>query len=466
MVDYSRKIIPIDALHRFKLPANPPWVGKPEKLAGPIAAFETLCDYVKMLYDFKPDIAKDGFSLEDWESFLENVFLGTIKDTTEHGTSSVSQGVVQKLSKAMPKLMSSGAVVFCNAGSGGCKRQVYGDRKATNSDDRIIYCHFECKGGNEEPSPNAVQLGNWVPQDAKDETVENLKARFELHQQRAQKAALELHEEIDNRQLDALMVIYTFITGPAREAWEKASEVEKALMERSVEILFAPAAGNKKTGFRYVPWNGQSWFMSQEEEAAMEQLATTTMYGNLAKEELIDGDHVVRETFGMGRGSSQMGVLMANVGMNQETTGRKTIRDLVKPQIPMIARNMFQFQHQKYVIALKSGFAILLEDDANSWLRDTIIQQHEEDAEGAEGDEADEEEDDDTSVEMHVSGKKDEASKEDMHLREKSDPVIKDVQLSLVRAVRKIRKDMESALAKLQEIENRLNDAGRDVVFK
>jgi len=105
----------------------------------------------------------------------------------------------------------------------------------------------------------------------------------------------------------------------------------------------------------------------------MEQLATTSLYNNLAKENQIDSNVLVTGTYAMGRGSTQMGSFLACLGMNQDATIRTELGTSFRGQVRDIARKMYserlsQPKNCKYVIALKSGFAMLLEDKANAWL--------------------------------------------------------------------------------------------------
>jgi len=253
---------------------------------------------------------------------------------------------------------------------------------------------FECKGTGQEPSLNAMHISTFVPQK---------EIPIEVQRQRLEASLQNVKDQLTMRGLPLPIVLSAFATGPIRAHYEQQSEEEQQRMETEVQTFFL---SHSHLDVSIMPWNGKSFFMTQKEEAEMEKLAAESLYENLVAADLLDEDVVVFETWGTGRGSSQIGQCLQPIGMDKEIDLKTVVPAKYQEELQHgLAKNMFQhsrsfgFQNAKLVIALKSGFAMLLDDEKNDWvineIRTTAIHQHihsKENDEIDEGDEGDEEE--------------------------------------------------------------------------
>ncbi len=357
MVDYH-KLIPcnvIPSLHFIDVETQ--IRGDRDKLKGPTAAFNVFIDCADVLVNYMP-CKEDGFTLQDWEGYLDRVKFGLIKESKMLGKTSVTQGVAQKMLDE--NRFDTPSKIFAKCGTNGMKLQVAVRGKAFADEEKkhpIVFIRFECKENPERTSPNKLKLGNW--------TLSKSPDRLEIHQGRLSVEMQNLGNELAYRKMDSPKVLHVYIKGPARDYWERASDDDKKAMEDDVDQLFE--------GVAHVPWNGKSYFMTQQEESDMEFLAAKSLYSNLHKAGLLPKVEVV-SSWGIGRGSLQMGDFQLSVGMDDDVVQRNAVcryfRDALKYGL---AKELFDESKQYppdaiLVIALKSGFTILLDSPSESWL--------------------------------------------------------------------------------------------------
>ncbi len=283
------------------------------------------------------------------QAVLKNTYFGTIKETEDCGTTSVSQGIAQLLYNG--NRFDGKLKVFANFGTGGLKLQVAAKRIV--NDEEIVYIQHECKEGKEEPSPNRLKIGHFVPQNGAEDLA--------IHQARICQSLDRLKVELGTEDYGP---ICTFVTGPVRAAWEKANDHNQEMMERDLFALFKSQ--------NFVPWNGKSFFMSQDVESEMETLAASSMYENLHLSGYLEEEMVVLCSWGIGRGSLQMGKFQLPYGMEHDDL--ELVPDLFSQGFAdrLVGMANLYPPNTKFVIALKSGFAILL--DQQKWLMESVMQ--------------------------------------------------------------------------------------------
>ncbi len=371
-VNYNAQLLSGNALRNVADLDHSKIQGDKEKLNGLIAAYETMLDCVDVLFTYTP-IPSDGCTTEEWRAFLNRLYFGVIKETSDYGTTSVTQGVAQyRFDNLLSKIELPKTMGFINCGSGGLKFQVCAVR-ALNKDTNIVHMLFECKGTGEEPSVNAMRMGSFVPKReiAPEEQTRRLNASL-----------VQLRKELVARGLSSKIVLSAYVTGPARLHFEECQDKEeKESMEDEVEEFLQSHDFDEQEVW-IVPWNQEgSFFMTQKQESEMELLAAQSLYGNLAKAGLIDEHVAVFETWATGRGSTQMNKFLAPVGMDIPGELKATVpRDFLKALQAGLAKDMYSKQKlfskdAKLVIALKSGFAMLLDNKENQWIIESIRNQ-------------------------------------------------------------------------------------------
>lgn len=317
-------------------------VATPEN-EGPIACFQVLQGVSRALMEFNPTFC----TRERWLEFIYNVKYGLIKETKEFGTSSVSQGLGVSLAASQ----SLSSLVLANCGTGGAKFQPFITEP---------YCRVtsEMKGGQDAPNPNA--LGDLTSFGSSD---------WDTQRANVKKAADELANEMERLKIETPKV-FTFITGPLREYVCKSSHDTKFFNDKVKELF-----QNDKVEF--VPFDGENYFLTQEREAEYELQGVQSMYQNICIAGYIDQCNVIA-SFGIGRGSSQLGDCLVAVGMNQASTLAQTVIDAFKKCLDdgYAKRLMNQETQEGVIIALKSGVVMLI--DKNPQLFQAIKKQEEE----------------------------------------------------------------------------------------
>lgn len=177
-------------------------------LEGPTFALQATLTLLKELY-FLDNAA--------WRQLRDKVSIGLIKDTKNHGNTSVSMGkftfhihslnicFLSGAAKTAPEFES--CVGFLNCGTGGVKYQMYSKKGCLH-----LEAEAKPKGG---ASPNALQVGPYTPASA---------VSFEATRKL-------LEEELKNAPWKDLenVPVYAFVTGTIRQAWEDAAEKDKVI---------------------------------------------------------------------------------------------------------------------------------------------------------------------------------------------------------------------------------------------
>ena len=359
-MSYDSLIIPAKVIASISLLNASDIAADEPKLWGPIGGFNTLVQCVQAMFAYK-FVIQTNQTL--WNNFLNRLSFGLIKKTLEYGTTSVSFGVAQTCEWKESDLI----IAFGNGGTEGLKIEIVEQVQLFDSR-RFLKMGFESKNTGNEPNINAVQLSQWIPEKQSDMVTECKKLGICIQKWK---------EQFKKRRFPSRIKILTFTTGPSRAAWECASEEEKDAMETQVKVFYN--CHNDKD-IIFEPWNGKSFFMTQKEEADMEAKATSALYKNLIDAKLLSENVTVIDNWGMGFESCQFG---EHLGVS---IGMKSCQNLIFADI------VTQFQREltrglaaewlalsqtypadaKLVIALKSGFALLLTDKTNPWLLKSI----------------------------------------------------------------------------------------------
>lgn len=268
---------------------------------GPIAGMESLKIIAKALLNHEPG---DDVQRKEWGFLKQRIQLQLIKDTKEYGTTSVSMGFVQR------DIDESGAdetehlvYVIGNCGINGMSVRFY--KKV----DGVLRAITDDIKRNEKPSPNPniLALGEFYRPLGSDK--ETNKLEFAKQREYLEGYCKDIRQKLQELQASNAFgcgqakpsYYLTFITGPARAAWEKANPREQVCMEESMNLFFEGS-----------PFADESWcFMKQKEEGYLELLAAQTMHFNLAQKGLL-GD-------GSGSSIGKRGRILACGGVGMES---------------------------------------------------------------------------------------------------------------------------------------------------
>jgi hypothetical protein len=321
----------------------------------------------------------------NWHSVRERVMLGMVKETKNHGNTSVSMGLAVRYFAANA---TRSGVAFLNCGTGGIKYQYY------RKDCGIIYVALEHKP-KDGASPNAMELPcvSFVPKKA----LESIKNRDLLNNETGV-FRNKVSTKFSMREFkDSYMPIghcedehnyescetFAFITGTIREHYEKQSFQGGADMQGCmVQYFYATTPGSAGVEIKFI---GTSYFLTQEVEGDNELSGTSKMYENLEAAGLIPPGSRVIASFGIGRGSTQLtwvnptnGMLMPvnqSVGMNKPDELKALpwsvipILDRILPEIITFAnacQTPADASAPHLVIALKSGCMLFLESSGGA----------------------------------------------------------------------------------------------------
>lgn len=334
---FSEQIIPLqDLIHNFDdvIEVLKKEVPLEERKKGPCMAFLQFMLSMCMFWHHPSPT---------WRNKLRKRFcVGFIKDTKQYGNTSVSMGVFTK----KHSLLKNKELLCLNCGTGGIKFQYF------------INIGAECYVMEEKPGKNTSFLS---PNDLEvfDETA--------MHSYRKQLTA-ELQQvkqkfNIVNKDI----VVVAVITGTLRA--KRFNDPDKyAFLDNAMRNYF-PAEVQPHTP-------GQSFFITQAEEAFYEYLGARGMYNLLSSCEAIENGIGVVGSFGIGKGSGQMHIqldpglhaddgilLQAECGMDNEEELQKLssiFYDQWSKNIAWICDNETQLP-QWPTIAVKSGPALFLE---------------------------------------------------------------------------------------------------------
>jgi hypothetical protein len=236
-----------------------------EKEEQPLVQEATYCGMIEGLNLLKEVWNWNRFG---WKEIRGTILVGLIKDTNLYGNTSVSMGAVSVLQSA---LFSDEAyeVGFVNCGTGGNKYQLYLFDKYWRISKEFkpgIKCFSRMRAPGQE--------GLLTPTDV----VAQINAELKGAPWHGRK-----------------IPVYGFITGKLREVWE--STKSEALGEIARRIF-------QETGISQMNENA---FITQSEEAALENGGIRLLYGQLARAKKIPSGNVWI-TAGMGQGSTQWSI--------------------------------------------------------------------------------------------------------------------------------------------------------------
>ena len=320
-VDYRKMIVPFQTFLDLDLKQEE-YVKGPRDM-GPWLGFQIVRDLSIQLSRFVPDFCTP----EEWISYLDRLQYGLVKDTDDYGTTSVSMGLAETFFSDCLKRTT--LYVAGNCGTGGMKVGIYAYDKQ-----RGTHCIKEIRM-DDPPNPNNVRLGKYVPktvplgQDAK------LKVMNEL-----------ILKEVGDQKAH----YHAFVTGPSRAFYYDEDENDGTMLN-GLKIFF------KGTVFE-----GNIEFLAQYDEAEMEQVAVRTLYDHLYKANQVDEMHVL-QGWGMGAGSTQFGSnLLLDWGMGSKGNVQESIHNEITNHIRDVAFQLYFPTLPNPMIALKSGFVLLLND--------------------------------------------------------------------------------------------------------
>ncbi len=325
-----------------------------EDMVGPVNGFKAALRLIHDLW-FYPNA--------EWRRIREKVLIGIIKDTVDHGNTSVSMGAAKRFFQRNSRNF---IVTFINCGTGGNKYQTY-----CCSDTRIfLLCEHKPKNG---ANLNNLITNGYTPK--KVDSVEVTRNALKKELRESHEKILENAKKIPGISIDSIQTI-GFITGPFRQAFEEAKVEVKAVMESLALSVFNEFA---------LPLNDNSFFLPQDSEGTLELSGTNCMYENLTRANLLPPCTQVIGSLGIGRGSCQwminsvFGIPILNglpYGMSN-AKGLATLSDVILEQLMGVYANRTNFFEmirscQRPVIALKSGAGILLDSEQFMNIRNTM----------------------------------------------------------------------------------------------
>lgn len=178
----------------------------------------------------------------------DKVCVGFIKDTPQHGNTSVSMGAAKALSA---NLGAGDYIGFLNCGTGGIKYQMY-------KREPLLSVAKEYKPSEEKHFANLgqLELGSYKPPQDAYQFVTSMEDFQSLFKQELKNAPWAGKPEIP---------VYAFITGKIRAHWEKKADAkERDHMNGELQAVF------KQSGIEPLPaslfgGNQTSYFITQEQ---------------------------------------------------------------------------------------------------------------------------------------------------------------------------------------------------------
>lgn len=292
---------------------------------------------------------------------LLDVDLGCIKQADGCGNTSVAMGVAEQYFIHHPNCHVLGVV---NSGSQGDKLYVYGRK------DNITFVMEEVRGKENRSSVQQsfwASLPKFTPKD---------KANILSLSENARRWGELLHSsDYIGSDTPVAAPVIAFITGPLRDAYFTASEVEQAELNQEIRCLYF-------SQFIVEAYNGSQFCMPQKEEGNLELKATQALYRNMVTKNLLKPVVVIGH-LGIGGSSSQFTLLKPDgtvafsleykCGMsgNLDTLVAK-FEELKSELQPHIANLHTAHGDARLVLALKSGCAILMDEEPK--LREMLMQ--------------------------------------------------------------------------------------------
>lgn len=261
-----------------------------------------------------------------------NIIVSFIK-TTKNTNTSVISGIASKFNEK---------VLILNCGTGSIKYQYY-----KKGSDGIVTVLGEHK-------PKTVSFSNFP-----------INGYYDVKENATSLNSMIMAIKRDLKELpwnlDKNVKVVAMITSNIRKAWQKSNAKEQ--FEGRVHEVFDK--------LNILPWDGKSFFITQEDEGAYESIATS----NLIRDVNPDYDCVIN--LGIGRGSSQWTTIRNGVPVTTKHEFGMSIPEKLVGDVSLKKTVQDQFKDPKYVedlnntckntkypvIALKSGCLIKLNKD-------------------------------------------------------------------------------------------------------
>ncbi len=293
--------------------------------------FMQVLDLAQLLWNSPPP---QHIHVNRWEQMKFELMFSIIKDTKCFGNTSVSMGAAT----------TQHSFANLNCGSGGIKYQVYMDEKES-----IIMVH-EYKPGNYTPfgkGPKFPSPNDLTDEDLNDDIMLNTYGRLLDDSIRDMWTKM----GIVNQPVE----FKAFVTGKLRSRWEDAkTDAEKEKLETAMRQYFGPHID---------PAVGESFFITQEQEAVLEFNGTTAMHANLCSAKLIPEKVKIIATFGIGGSSTQFSTESQDItikrGMKNRQAGQGVASHIMLKLVDMIDFWRHMACDDQNVIALKSGCSLL-----------------------------------------------------------------------------------------------------------
>ena len=307
----------------------------------------------------------------EWRKTRETIHIGLVKETKRHGNTSVSMGCATQYFAKNPE---RSGVAFLNCGTGGIKYQYY------RKDNGIIYVALEHKP-KDGASPNGIEISGFKPKVPVGYVRNVLLLNNELYDFRHNVDVM--FPDVADTYSSVIegpssVETFAFITGSIREFWEQQNHCVSSLNMVMTEYFRSVMYGS--CGVETKPF-GDSFFLKQETEGALELLGTSKMYENLSSAGLIKSGSLVVSSFGIGRGSVQFpwndprdSTRESQVGFKAGMNKPDALAGLPWSAIPSLKAilpliNEYASHCETPVIALKSGCMLWLESDEGAETR-------------------------------------------------------------------------------------------------
>lgn len=291
---------------------------------------------------------KDLYLLDNskWVEVRDQVWVGTIKDEAQYGTSSVSMGVAVEYFEANAKAQ---RVLILNCGTGGTKYGLY-----TRSP-----CIHEALRKDDSSKDGQIS-GLAIPNVGYNCTAYGLKI-FRTVEQVKNIIAADIAKAIqtcrEKNSWDDETESIAFVTGSIRDYYFKTPR-DRAEMDKALNGLFT----DKSIGVK----SQASYFLDQKREGELELRAVQALHYNMGEAGRISKGFVPIVSLGIGRGSAQWGmngdVIMHDAGMNSiaelAKLGKNITRTLQSGRVwNLFFKSVVQQikEGNKPMIALKSG---------------------------------------------------------------------------------------------------------------
>lgn len=256
------------------------------------SSFARLRDTCKRLKKQCPLESEERSVFECIRQYLEQIEISFRKDTTTHNTS-VTAGIAARLLKCEGEM-----VWILNCGTGDVKYQLYSFKNGTPNVVKEV--KSPGKGMSVSGLTSLIESAGYDPlmQDG-DEKPSPITDEALI---------LGLCQDLQPLVANFPAPVYAVITGTIRQHRANLLLVENSpiprVMDNELERVFQRVCDT--TGIQVKPWNGESYFISQTGEGECEFIACKNLVSSVKPNSRVIGFQ------GIGKGSSQFGLLLTN----------------------------------------------------------------------------------------------------------------------------------------------------------